>query len=57
MFKGYFENTGDTTECFDEDGWFHSGDIGQWNEVYHNLIDDTKTLRVNKTVRFECSVN
>jgi len=47
---GYFKDKSKTEEAFDKDGWFHTGDIGQWNESGTlSIIDRKKKFNKNGT--------
>ncbi|MBI2298364.1 MAG: long-chain fatty acid--CoA ligase [Armatimonadetes bacterium] len=42
IMKGYFEMPAETAEAIDAEGWFHTGDIGEWTPEGHLKITDRK---------------
>ena len=47
VFKGYFKDDAATKEAFTEDGWFKTGDVGQWTEDgFLKIVDRKKDILV-----------
>lgn len=47
VMKGYWGKPEATADVIDKDGWFHTGDIGRFNNGYLQITDRLKHMLVN----------
>ncbi len=46
VMKGYWQKPKETAEAIDSEGWFRTGDIGEWEGAYLKITDRKKDLLV-----------
>ncbi len=44
IMKGYWQNQAETDHVFDGEGWFHTGDIGKFEQGYLKITDRLKNM-------------
>ena len=54
--EGYINNTAATAANFDEDGWFHTGDVGHYDEDGNfRIVDRIKEMIKVNTLQVSSS--
>jgi long-chain acyl-CoA synthetase len=46
VMQGYYHLPDETAQAIDEEGWFHTGDIGEWEGTYLKITDRKKDILV-----------
>jgi long-chain acyl-CoA synthetase len=49
VMRGYWNNPEATAETIDEEGWYHTGDVGEWQGDHLKIVDRMKGLQVLDT--------